>query len=116
MSQKATTCCTPLAGRSLDDAAAVELETLLGAIADRHRLKILNMLVAARDEPICVCEFTAALDLAQPNVSYHLRQLVDAGIIERERRGRYSFYALVDGALWNIASLVAAPNRRAAAA
>jgi ArsR family transcriptional regulator len=75
-----------------------------------------QLLVAARDEPICVCEFTAALDLAQPNVSYHLRQLVDAGIIERERRGRYSFYALVDGALSNIASLLAAPNRRAAAA
>jgi ArsR family transcriptional regulator len=106
----------PLAGRSLDDAAAVELETLLGAIADRHRLKILNMLIAAAGEPICVCEFTEALKLAQPNVSYHLRQLGEAGIIERERRGRYSFYSLVDGALSNIASLVAAPNRKAAAA
>jgi ArsR family transcriptional regulator, arsenate/arsenite/antimonite-responsive transcriptional repressor len=116
MRPDATTCCTPLAGRSLSDAAAVELESVLAAIADRHRLKILNMLVRAAGAPICVCEFTAALDLAQPNVSYHLRQLVEAGIITRERRGRFSYYSLVSGALSNIASLVAAPEGNVAAA
>jgi ArsR family transcriptional regulator len=56
-----------------------------------------------------VCEFTAALDLAQPNVSYHLRQLVEAGIIMRERRGRYSYYSLVPGSLRQVAALVAEP-------
>jgi ArsR family transcriptional regulator len=116
MRSSATSCCTPLAGRSLDEAAAVELEALLAAIADRHRLQILNMLVRAAGAPICVCEFTAALDLAQPNVSYHLRQLVEAGIISRERRGRYSYYSLVDGTLNHIASLVAEPAKVAAAA
>lgn len=83
----------------------MELERLLRAIADRHRLKILNMLVRA-GEPICVCEFTQSLDLPQQNVSYHLKQLVDAGVLERERRGRYSYYSLVAGALGAIASLV----------
>jgi len=116
MSRSATLCCTPLAGHSLDDLAAVELEMLLAAIADRHRLKILNMLARAKGAPICVCEFTSALDLAQPNVSYHLRQLVDAGVIKRERRGRYSYYSLVYGALNHIAALVAEPNERAAVA
>jgi ArsR family transcriptional regulator len=89
---------------------------LLRSIADRHRLQILNMLVQAAGGPICVCEFTGELDLPQQNVSYHLKQLVDAGVIMRERRGRYSYYALVEGALDHIAALVAGPTGKAEAA
>jgi ArsR family transcriptional regulator, arsenate/arsenite/antimonite-responsive transcriptional repressor len=107
-------CCTPVAGSSLTEAEAVELERLLRAVADRQRLRILNMLVRAAAAPVCVCEFTAAFDLPQQNVSYHLKQLVDAGVITRERRGRYSYYALVDGVLEHIAALVAVPERAAA--
>ena len=106
-------CCTPVAGSSLDEEAAVELERLLRSLADRHRLRILNMLVRA-GAPVCVCEFTAELELPQQNVSYHLKQLVDAGVIARERRGRYSYYLLVDGALDHVAELVAVPERAAA--
>jgi ArsR family transcriptional regulator, arsenate/arsenite/antimonite-responsive transcriptional repressor len=102
-------CCTPLAGSSLDAADAVELERLVQSIADRHRLRLLNMLIRAA-APVCVCELTAELDLPQQNVSYHLKQLVDAGVIARERRGRYVYYALVDGALDHIAALVARPR------
>jgi len=91
-------------------------ERLLAAIADRHRLKILNMLARAGGEAICVCEFTASLRLAQPNVSYHLRQLIEAGIVEREKRGRFSYYALRPGVLAHIAALIGGQHvtRRAA--
>jgi ArsR family transcriptional regulator, arsenate/arsenite/antimonite-responsive transcriptional repressor len=107
-------CCTPVAGSALAEEEAVELERLLRSVADRHRLRIVNMLVRARGVPVCVCEFTAAFDLPQQNVSYHLKQLVDAGVITRERRGRYSYYALVDGVLDHIAALVALPEQAAA--
>ena len=107
-------CCTPVAGSSLGDEEAAELERLLRSVADRHRLRILNMLVRAR-APVCVCEFAAELDLPQQNISYHLKQLVDQGVIARERRGRYSYYTLVGGALNQIAALVAQPARTAAA-
>jgi ArsR family transcriptional regulator len=107
-------CCTPFAGSTLDDAQAVELERLLRAVSDRHRLRILNMLVRA-DAPVCVCEFTAELELPQQNVSYHLKQLVEAGVIARERRGRYSYYRLVENALDQIAALLARPATEAAA-
>jgi ArsR family transcriptional regulator len=106
-------CCTPVAGSSLGDQAAVELERLLRSLADRQRLRILNMLVRA-GAPVCVCEFTAELGLPQQNVSYHLKQLVDAGVIVRERRGRYSYYSLVEGALDHVAALVALPERAVA--
>jgi ArsR family transcriptional regulator, arsenate/arsenite/antimonite-responsive transcriptional repressor len=102
-------CCAPVAGSSLDDREALELERLLRSVADRHRLRIMNMLVRA-DGPVCVCEFTVELELPQQNISYHLKQLVDAGVIRRERRGRYSYYALVDGVLNQIAELVAQPD------
>jgi ArsR family transcriptional regulator, arsenate/arsenite/antimonite-responsive transcriptional repressor len=108
-------CQTPLAGSSLSPAEAAELERLLRSIADRHRLTILNMLLRA-GAPVCVCEFTAALDLPQQNVSYHLKRLVDAGVIARERRGRYSYYALAEGALDHIATLVAGPSGKRVAA
>ena len=109
-------CQTPVAGSSLSRRDAAELERLLRSIADRHRLTILNMLVRAEGASICVCEFTAALDLPQQNISYHLKQLVDAGVIARERRGRYSYYALAEGALDHIAALVAGPTGNKAAA
>jgi ArsR family transcriptional regulator len=106
-------CCSPVAGSSLDEEGAAELERLLRSLADRHRLRILNMLVCA-GAPVCVCEFTAELELPQQNISYHLKQLIDAGVITRERRGRYSYYRLVDGALDHVAELVAVPERAAA--
>jgi ArsR family transcriptional regulator, arsenate/arsenite/antimonite-responsive transcriptional repressor len=99
-------CCTPLVRPQLDDAAAVELERLFQALADRTRLRVVNMLAQADGDAVCVCEFQEALALKQPTVSYHLKQLVDAGMIAREQRGRFAFYALRQGALEQIAELV----------
>jgi ArsR family transcriptional regulator len=101
-----TLCSTPLAGSTLSDDEAVRLERLLRTLADRHRLKILNMLLQAHGEPVCVCEFTPTLGLTQPTVSYHLKQLTAAGLIERERRGSFVYYQLVEGALERIGSLI----------
>ena len=99
-------CCSPLVRPQLADADAVELERLFQALADRHRLKVVNMLAQAEGEAICVCDFQDALALKQPTVSYHLKQLVDAGVLEREQRGRYAFYSLTGGVLARIAELV----------
>ena len=73
------------------------------------------MLVQASGAPICVCELTAALGLPQQNVSYHLKQLLDAGVVSSERRGRYTYYALVPDALAPLAALGRPATRRAAA-
>jgi ArsR family transcriptional regulator len=100
-------CCTPLAGSSLSNAEAEELERLFRALGDRHRVKILNVLVRAGGEAVCVCELVPTLGLAQPTVSYHLKQLADAGLIERERRGTFAYYRLVPGALERLRDLVA---------
>jgi ArsR family transcriptional regulator, arsenate/arsenite/antimonite-responsive transcriptional repressor len=92
-------CCTPLAGSSLGEDRAGELETVLKALADRQRLRIINMLLSADGEPVCVCEFEPFLGLSQGTVSHHLKVLADAGLVEREARGTRSYFSLVPGAL-----------------
>jgi ArsR family transcriptional regulator, arsenate/arsenite/antimonite-responsive transcriptional repressor len=92
-------CCTPLAGSSLDRRRAAELEAVMKALADRHRLRIVNMLLRAEGEPICVCEFEPFLALSQGTVSHHLKVLVEAGLVEREGRGTRSYFSLVPGGL-----------------
>ena len=92
-------CCTPLAGSTLSEERAGELERVLKALADRHRLRIVNLLLRAGGEPVCVCEAQDMLGLSQGTVSHHLKQLVEAGVVKRETRGTYSYFSLVPGAL-----------------
>lgn len=100
-------CCTPLAGSSLSDRRAGELEAVMKALADRHRLRIVNLLLRAGGEPVCVCEVQPLLDLSQGTVSHHLKQLVEAGIVSRETRGTYSYFSLVPGALDSVREVFA---------
>ena len=102
-------CCAPLGSGALTDGDALELEQLFKALADRHRVRILNRLIAAGGEAVCVCEFQDMLDLKQSSVSYHLKQLLDAGIVEREKRGSYAYFSLTAGALERVRSLLEAP-------
>jgi ArsR family transcriptional regulator, arsenate/arsenite/antimonite-responsive transcriptional repressor len=102
-------CCTPLAGASLDVEGAAELETVLKSLADRHRLRIVNQLLRADGKPVCVCELQSLLGLSQGTVSHHLKQLAEAGIVERESRGTYSYFGLAPGALESVRNLFSPP-------
>lgn len=104
-------CCTPLAGASLTEERSVEMEAVLKALADCHRLRIVNLLLRAGGEPVCVCEVQPLLGLSQGTVSHHLKQLVEAGLIERESRGTYSYFSLVPGALDSVREVFAPPAR-----
>ena len=99
------TCCVPLGAASLSDAEAAATARLFKALADPHRVKILNLL-ATSPEPVCVCEFTGPLGLSQPTVSHHLKKLVDAGLLEREQRGTWAYYGLRRDALGRLAGAV----------
>ena len=79
---------------SLSEDEVVELERVFKALADRHRVQILNRLLAAGGEAVCVCDFEELLGLKQSTVSYHLKQLLDAGIVEREKRGSFAYFSL----------------------
>ena len=100
-------CCTPLAGSSLGERRAGELEAVIKALADRHRLRIVNMLLRAEGEAVCVCEFEPFLSLSQGTVSHHLKKLVAAGLVARETRGTRSYFSLVPGALDSVREVFA---------
>jgi len=106
-------CCTPLAGSSLSEERAAELERVMKALADRHRLRIVNLLLRAGGEPVCVCEVQPLLGLSQGTVSHHLKQLVEAGVVARETRGTYSYFSLVPGALDAVRDVFSVPARAA---
>ena len=107
-------CCVPLEEtESLSDAAAVDLERLLKALADKTRLKIVHQLLHAGDEAVCVCDVVPELGLTQPTISYHLKQLREAGLVERERRGTFAHYRLAPGALERVGALFAGSGRLA---
>ena len=99
-------CCAPLAGPVLSDSEAGELERLFSVLADRQRIKILNLLASVDEDSVCVCELVPALGLKQPTVSYHLKQLAQAGLVERERRGTFAYYRLVPGALERVGAVL----------
>jgi len=70
-----------------------ELVKVLKAAGDKNRLRILKML---QHKPMCVCELSAALGIAQPSVSRHLSLLKDAGLVADERNGQWIDYRLCE--------------------
>ncbi len=78
---------------------------LFKALADPARLTIVNLLAAA-PEPVCACTFEPSLGLTQATVSHHLKKLTEAGLIDREQRGKWAFFSLNAGALDRLAALV----------
>ena len=61
------------------------------ALSDETRLRILKLLEKGE---LCVCDITAALDMTQPNISFHLGTLKEAGLIKDRREGRWTHYTL----------------------
>jgi ArsR family transcriptional regulator, arsenate/arsenite/antimonite-responsive transcriptional repressor len=102
-------CCRPLAGPPLSDEEADATSLLFKALADPARIKIVNML-ATRDEPVCACEFHPALGLSQATASHHLRKLTDAGLVEREQRGKWAYFSLNPEASARLADLIRFPE------
>ena len=91
--ESAVACCAPLAAEVLDEEQAEATAELFKALADPARVRIVNALVK-NDEPVCACEFEPALGLAQSTVSHHLKKLTDAGLLEREQRGKWAYFSL----------------------
>jgi len=99
-------CRTPLARAPLSADEAEQLATVLKAIAVPTRLRLLSMIYAREGGEACVCELTEPLGLSQPTVSHHLKVLVDAGLISRDKRGVWAYYRAVPGAMASLAAVL----------
>ena len=67
------------------------LETFFLALADKTRLRLLNLM---RDTEVCVCFFTEVLGESQPKISRHLAYLRNAGIVSARREGKWMHYKI----------------------
>ena len=99
-------CETPLVGPVLSDAEAGALASVLKAVAEPMRVKILHRLASAAPDAVCVCDLTAPLGLTQPTVSYHLRILREAGLVDRRQERSFAYYSVRPGALAHLAMLL----------
>jgi ArsR family transcriptional regulator, arsenate/arsenite/antimonite-responsive transcriptional repressor len=102
----AADCCAPVTREPLDAQRAEALAGVLKAIADPTRLRLLSLVAAHEGGEACVCELTEPVGLSQPTVSHHLKILVDAGLLTRDKRGVWAYYAIVPGALDVLADLL----------
>jgi ArsR family transcriptional regulator len=88
---------------SLDEAEATA--AVFKALSDPARVRILNRL-ASSSEPVCVCHLTEPLGLSQATVSFHMKKLMDAGLLDREQRGVWAYYSLRDDAVRRLSAIL----------
>src|SRR5690349_25140501 len=67
------------------------LETMFMALADKTRLRLLNLMAA---DEVCVCFFTEVLGDSQPKISRHLAYLRNADLVEARRDGKWMHYSI----------------------
>ena len=92
--------------RSIHSAAGQKgaIDSISG-LSRSNRVRIVNLLATSAD-PVCVCDLTPVLDLSQPTVSFHLKKLLTAGLVQREQRGKWAYYSMRPGALAELAAVL----------
>ncbi len=103
---EAVACCSPLARVPLSAAAADPLAGVLKALADPTRLRLLSLIQAHEGGEACGCDLIRPLGLSQPTISHHLKVLLDAGLVTRDKRGVWAYFTLVPGALDSLAAVI----------
>ena len=98
-------CCAPLGVEALSEEQAEATAGLFKALADPARVRAVNLLATSGDA-VCICDLMEPLGLSQATVSHHMKKLLDAGLVERETRGRWSFYSLKRDAVEKLVGVV----------
>ena len=105
----AVDCCAPLAAPGLSDEEVAATASIFAALGHPARVRIVNLL-ASSEEPVCLCNLMEPLGLAQATVSQHLKKLVEAGLVCREERGKWSYFGIDSEAFERVAALADLPT------
>ena len=100
-------CCEPLVHPEVSQIAAQRLAQIARALSDPIRLQLVDVLRRHAGE-VCVCELVPLFEVSQPTLSHHLRKLREAGLIDVQRRGLWSYYYVLPGALDELGGWLAA--------
>jgi ArsR family transcriptional regulator len=88
-------CCPPVLQSPLGVDDAAELASAFKALADPVRLRLLSLIAAAPEGSTCSCDLEEPVGKSQATVSHHLSVLADAGIITKEKVGRWVMCSVV---------------------
>jgi ArsR family transcriptional regulator len=89
-------------------ASAERIAALAKALSEPLRVEIVDLLSGAEQE-VCQCELIPRLGITQPLLSHHMGKLVDAGLVEVERRHRWAYYRINAAALAELAGWLTTP-------
>jgi ArsR family transcriptional regulator, arsenate/arsenite/antimonite-responsive transcriptional repressor len=103
-------CCAPIGAEALDEAQAIELAAVLKALAEPVRLRLVSIIAGDPSGEVCACDLPALVDRTQPTTSHHLSQLVKAGILDREQRGKWAWFRVRSERLDALAAVLASPT------
>ena len=92
-----------MTSEALTSDGAAEMARMFKALGDPVRLRVLSLIAARRGGEVCVCEITDAFDLTGPTISYHLRLLREAGLVDCQRRATWVYYWIVPEKLAGLA-------------
>ena len=88
-------CCSPVLGGPLDEQQAADLAAAFKALADPVRLQLLSLIADAPEGSACSCDLEEPVGKSQPTVSHHLSVLAEAGLITKEKVGRWVYCSVV---------------------
>jgi ArsR family transcriptional regulator len=106
-------CCGSVAGDALTDDQAHELAASLKVLADPVRLRLVSIIATSPNGEVCACDLPDSLERSQPTVSHHLSMLVNAGVLEREQRGKWAWFRLRHERLDELGAVLSSPTRNA---
>ncbi|HEX9766909.1 MAG TPA: metalloregulator ArsR/SmtB family transcription factor [Nitriliruptorales bacterium] len=86
-------CCTPVLSERLSDDETATLAAAFAALSDPTRLLLLNLVANTEGGEACACDLVTPTGRSQPTVSHHLKVLVEAGLLTREQRGKWAWFA-----------------------
>jgi len=98
----AAECCAPSAGLN-PSLGAERIAAVAKALGEPLRVQILDVLRRSERE-VCQCELVPLFGITQPLLSHHMRKLVDAGLVEVERRHKWAYYFVNADALKELTS------------
>jgi ArsR family transcriptional regulator len=89
-----TPCCVPVTDAAISIEAAQNLAADFKVLSDPVRLRLLSLIASVPEGEVCACDLNEPLDRSQATVSHHLSVLVKAGLITRQQRGKWAWFAV----------------------
>nr|WP_246001514.1 metalloregulator ArsR/SmtB family transcription factor [Allorhizocola rhizosphaerae] len=95
-------------------AEATDMARVFKALSDPVRLRLLSLIASHGVGEVCVCDLTEKFDVTAPTISFHLKVLREAGLVESQRRATWVYYRVSQPMLANLSCFFATPALSAA--